>query len=229
MKYPMNPTRRTCLLIAALAAAALPSAARAAPVYFAGTGNYYDFVAAPNINWVTARDAAAATTHLGAPGHLATVTSAAENAFLSATFNNGQPAQFAWLGGHEPADDGVWRWAVGPEAGTQFSNFASPTPPYNYANWGGIEPNDAFPGEDYVDFNIGQSFAGIAPGQWADAVQTPNQFDHVVGYLVEFEGSQVVVPEPPTFGVCCGLAAGLIGCCLLRRRWARPALTATRG
>jgi hypothetical protein len=60
----------------------------------------------------------------------------------------------------------VWQWVVGPEAGIQFSNFATPTVPFNYANWGGIEPNNNLPGEDFAIFNIGTAFANglIAPG-----------------------------------------------------------------
>ena len=172
------------------------SHASAAPIYWTGNGNHYDFVLAPNINWVVARDAAAGTSFLGAPGHLVTVTSPAENAFITANLNNGLPTQLAWIGGFEPSDDGIWRWAVGPEAGVQFSLFATPTPPFNFANWGGIEPNDRFDGEDYAGLNIGQSFAGIAPGQWGDGVQSPSGDDHIVGYLVEFETS--AIPEPST-------------------------------
>jgi hypothetical protein len=74
--------------------------------------------------------------------------------------------QFSWMWGREPNDDGVWQWVVGPEAGIQFSNFATPTAPFNYANWGGIEPNNNPPGEDFAIFNIGTAFANglIAPG-----------------------------------------------------------------
>lgn len=222
----MRRTQPVCLfaMTVLVGLSAGSTAVRAVPVYFAGTGNYYEFVAAPNINWVTARNAAAASSYLGAPGHLATITTLAENNFISATFNNGQSAQFAWLGGSEPNDDGVWRWAVGPEAGTQFSLFNAPTAPFNFANWGGIEPNDAFPNEDYLDFNIGASFAGIAAGQWADAVQTPNQFDHVVGYLVEYETSQAVVPELPTLPLLGILLASLAAFHL--RSWRRGELAA---
>lgn len=55
-------------------------------------------------------------------GHLATITSAEENEFINTTFNTGMSRQAAWIGGFEPNDDGVWRWAVGPEANIQFSN-----------------------------------------------------------------------------------------------------------
>lgn len=107
----------------------------ALPVRWSGNCHYYEFVRG-TFTWPEARAAALARTHLGVPGHLATITSAAENAFINSAFNAGLAEQGAWIGGHEPADDGVWRWADGPEAGTQFSYFATPTAPFFYANLG---------------------------------------------------------------------------------------------
>lgn len=85
-------TRKAVLLVSTVLAGfvvANASTARAVPMLFAGTGNYYDFVSAPNINWIVARDAAAGTTFLGVSGHLATITSEAENDFIDANFNTG--------------------------------------------------------------------------------------------------------------------------------------------
>jgi len=163
------------------------------------TGNYYDFIRT-NTTWDNAKTAAESMSYLGISGHLATITSSIENNFLNTSFNTGLEAQFAWIGGWEPADDRVWLWAVGPEAGIQFSNDVSSTAPFNYANWGGIEPNDNKPQEDFAMFNIGLSFASINPGQWADASPTPSSLDPVIGYLVEFEtkNTKTIIPEPST-------------------------------
>jgi hypothetical protein len=68
----------------------------------------------------------------------------------------------------------------------EFSYYASPTSG-QYANWGGSEPNDANPNEDYAGLNIGNSYAGIQPGQWGDGVSTADPADAIVGYLVEWE------------------------------------------
>ena len=76
---------------------------------------------------------------------------------------------------------------VGPESGIQFSTNNIPTPPFNYANWGGIEPNNNKANEDYLMMNVGSDFSGIRLGQWADAAPDPNPLDPVIGYIVEYE------------------------------------------
>jgi len=158
----------------------------AAPIYWSANGHYYEFVRT-NITWPDARTAAASRTYAGTPGHLVTITNAAENEFVATNFYTGVSSEGAWIGGVAPADDGVWRWDVGPEANTQFAFWRTSTPPYNFANWGGEEPNHGHPNEDYLVFNIGLTFNGIATGQWWDAVPTPWLGDPVVGYLVEYE------------------------------------------
>ena len=170
------------------------SSASATPQQWSENGHYYDFIR-KSTTWQSAFSEASELTYLDQTGYLTTITSADENAFLNTTFNSGLSSQFTWIGGYEPGDDGIWKWVSGPEANTQFSNYGSPTPPFNYVNWGGIEPNDYQANEDYAMFNIGSSFCGITPGQWADAVYTPSGADPVVGYLVEY-GPNSVVPEP---------------------------------
>jgi hypothetical protein len=156
------------------------------PVLWNGNGHYYAFVPGA-FTWDEAETDAETLEFQGVSGHLVTITSPQENDFINTTFNTAAPSQFAWIAGVEPNDDGVWIWDSGPEAGTEFSNFATPTPPANFANWGGIEPNDDKPNEDFTMFNIGDTFAGINPGEWADASPIPSSLDPVVGYLVEFE------------------------------------------
>lgn len=170
-----------------------------------GNGHYYEFVGTA-IPWDDARIAAYGMTFMGTSGYLATITSSDENAFVNATYNTGADSSFAWLGGWEPNDDGVWRWADGPEAGVQFSSIKDATPPFNYANWGGEEPNDGKPHEDYAMINIGSTFAGIFPGQWADASPDPSGRDPVIGYIVEY------TPEPATITL-----VGLGGLAVIRR------------
>jgi hypothetical protein len=46
-----------------------------------------------------------------APGHLATITSASENAFLAQII----PNKSMWIAGYEQGRDGNWTWASGPE------------------------------------------------------------------------------------------------------------------
>jgi hypothetical protein len=73
------------------------------------TGNFYDFVPG-DFSWPAAQAAALALSHQGQPEYLATVTSAAEDAFLATL------APIGWLVGTDQALEGTWRWANGPEA-----------------------------------------------------------------------------------------------------------------
>lgn len=172
---------------------ALCHGANAAPILNPGNGNHYDLIPG-TLTWAQARDAAAGMTFMGQPGHLATITTASENAFIVNNFGNPADGSFgAWFGGQGGAGNN-WFWAVGPEAGDQFSTGQTPTPPHNYANWGGVEPNN--PG-GVSWFNLGSSFSGILHGQWADSGSgNPTAGDPAFHYIVEFETSQNVVPEP---------------------------------
>ena len=144
-------------------------------------GNYYEFVqvsdpfSGENNSWFAAKAAAEARTYNGVNGHLATVTSQAENDFLfSLVSGSFSGFQGAWLGGKAPEG-----WLVGPENGMAFS----------YTRWGGAEPNNM----GYAYMNIGTTFAGIGPGFWADdsgvqGVPDPT-LDPVIGYFVEYENA----------------------------------------
>lgn len=180
--------RKTCSSAALFSLVLLclgQSSSTAQPVLFEGNGNYYELVVVQT-TWAAANAGAAARSFLGVDGHLATVTSSAENEFISSTFATGEAQFFSWLAGYEPNDNGVWLWGAGPENGVQFSQGGTATPPYSYANWGGIEPNDFAVGEDFLAMNIGFAFAGISPGQWGDS-PNPNPADPIHGYVVEYE------------------------------------------
>ena len=170
------------------------SAAGAAPVEFSGNGHYYELIYQQG-TWLAAKLDAESRTFNGIPGHLVTITSVSENDFLDQTFNNGLPAQFAWIAGYEPLDDGDWFWSSGPEDGIQFAMSSNATPPFYYAGWGGIEPNDFNPGEDYAAINIGLTFADVTRGAWIDS-PNPNPSDPIVGFIVEY--SPLAVPALST-------------------------------
>lgn len=198
----------------AMSAAAMLSAtaATAAPVQFSGNGHYYEYIAGP-VDWFTARDAAAASTWLGAQGYLATVTSAAENAFLVATFgtatNDNPNGTVGWLGGTDEAVEGDWVWVTGPEAGQLFYRGQAPTgTTITYANWGpGLPDNDpSLGGEDYLVFR---------ESGWNDLrTMTPSGAPVLRGYFIEY--GTAAVPEPASWAMLIGGFASIGG--VLRRR-----------
>jgi Ca2+-binding RTX toxin-like protein len=139
--------------------------------YSSTTGHYYEYVSG-SLNWTQARNAAASRTFNGATGYLATITSAAENAFLANLKPNGS---LAWIGASDADTEGVWKWVTGPEAGTVFWNGGGngSAPTGQYANWQpGSEPNN----QNNEDF--AQMWSG---GYW-------NDWNGSTGYFVEYEG-----------------------------------------
>ena len=178
-------------------------------------GHYYDLVLTPK-TWTNARDAAAASTFAGESGHLVTITSAAENAFLMSSFD-ALFAGFVWIGASDVALEGEWRWMVGPEAGIQFwqgqgvASGGTPTAPFNYANWGPVEPNN-FSVEQVAALNLGgTSGGGTLNGQWGDT-DIGTSFG---GYIVEY--SVAAIPEPQTYALLLA-GLGLIGFAARRKR-----------
>lgn len=193
------------MFLIAAGAVALAAPATAAPVLWIGNGHYYEYVQA-NADWATARAAALASSYLGRQGYLVTLTSAAENSFVSGLSGN----NLAWTGGNDINSEGTWVWADGPEAGTVFwvggPGGSSPT----YANWGGGEPNDFLGDEDAMHLGW---YGG---GQWNDYFATSGH-----GFIVEYGG---LVPEPATWALFI-LGFGAVGGALRRSRKVRAALT----
>ena len=181
---------RLRLLIAGLLAFAGP-VAFGSPIYFAGTDHYYELVEQSGLNWDAADAAAQAKLHLGTNGYLATITSAAENTFVTDSLLSAQPALPGyWLGGLQPEGgeepDGGWEWVTAET--------------WSYANWGAGEPNNVNGWEDRVEI---WGAAAVA-GKWNDV---NNASTHLRGYIVEYP-----IPEPATLGLLLG------GLALLRRR-----------
>ncbi|WP_395015542.1 VPLPA-CTERM sorting domain-containing protein [Dongia sp.] len=188
------------------AAATLPiGSADAAPVQFGNS--YYEYVTHEAVSWDDASTAASASTFMGVNGHLATVTSSAENDFLLGLAPTPAFPQAVWLGGAVDSL-GTARWAVGPEAGQLFT----------FSNFGGAEPDD---GPSNVYMNIGATIAGILVGQWGDAAGglsggSSGGGSSSIGYFVEYQVSAVPLPAALPL-MLTGLAGfGAVGWC--RRR-----------
>jgi len=192
MKYSRRLYGPRLLLPAFLATAALAAFQAIGAVSFdAGDGYYYEYVSASGIAWDSANAAANTLSYNGVQGHLAIVTSAAENAFVYALANSqpsGVPGE-VWIGAHQVPEttlqaDANWYWVNGaPVAGVPVAN---PTP--GYSNWNGGEPNDNY-GQGSEQW-MGMWISGGNPGTWNDE----GSFGNIGGYVVEFSP----VPEPST-------------------------------
>lgn len=174
------------------------TAAQAIPVQWSsaagGNDHWYELVFVEGINWFNADAAATSSTYLGMTGHLATITSAEENAFV---FGLGV-RRTIWLGGVQAVDgvepDGGWGWVTGET--------------WAYTNWAAVEPTD-FGDEEYLAFD---DFTD-RNGTWNDW----NGNNGASGYVIEYEPARV--PEPATLGL---FGMGLFAFGLARRKARRP-------
>lgn len=140
--------------------------------YNADTGNFYQFVSA-SVTHAGASSAASATLLNGVAGHLATITSTAENGFIqSLTGTN-----FAWIDGTDSGTEGTFIWTEGPDAGTQFWNDVG-----NYNNFYQGTPTTNTDARDNVLF-LGDNYSGTWYA-WTG--------DYETNYLIEWEGNDVL-------------------------------------
>ena len=163
------------------------AATAAADGHVSPGNNSYELVtaSAPGITWGDARAAAEASTNGGplCPGHLATVTSAAENDSIVGQFT-GVALNAKWLGGFQLAGSlepaGGWTWITG-EA-------------WDYTNWFPGEPNNSTGGTENA-----LAFFFDGSGRWNDAPE--NLLYGTIGlqggYVVEYECRQVDIDVQP--------------------------------
>lgn len=131
------------------------------PTSVGGNGHWYAQVVPPSgISWNDAKTAAENWIHMGLPGHLATITSAEEDAFIGSMFNT----HISWIGLSDERQQGAFEWVTGE--------------PLEFTHWWPSEPMNR-PGEDYVQ---------VEQGQWNDSydVASPPSDYATQKYLVEW-------------------------------------------
>jgi hypothetical protein len=165
---------------------------------FSGNGHYYDLVTEAG-SWSSALQKAALSSYRGMSGYLATLTSAAENQFVFSVFSGALPShKTIWLGATDQTEEGVWRWASGPETGQLLT----------YTNWGGpvvpSEPNNGngspyFGPQHYLALPLSWG------GRWDDGWEVAPEFigdpDLYAGYVIEYGGlppSYTITPSATT-------------------------------
>ena len=140
----------------ALASAAVGQQAIQWRVEIGGNGHWY---AADPVSrgWAAAQAAARAR-----GGHLATMTSAAETAFVVAS-QGVLAVDRPWLGGfqdlnapHYAEPAGGWRWVTGE--------------PWDYTQWGVAEPNDAG-NEHWLHFDVPTGLWNDHAGSWPSIIE----------------------------------------------------------
>lgn len=181
--------------------------------YLPDTQHFYRFISKRGISWTSAKYEAEAgfMKYHGLQGYLATVTSAAENAFIK------QKTQgVGWIGASDAAVEGEWRWVTGPEGlmnngqGLLFwkgTGYQAKTDPVNYGpvngayqNWNrwdtpfstGLatttwEPNQSG-NEDYAHITVFPTNPNDSY-KWNDLPDGGGSGDYVpAGYLIEYGG-----------------------------------------
>ena len=172
-----------------LACAFVPVTLPAAPGYgpiVEFEGRHYQVVVHNGVSWATAKQAAEARELEGVAGHLATLTSEAEDEFVNSLRSSvALTRPEVWVGGfqescnQEPGCDWQWLNDEGPIGTSQ-------NPLLSYSNWLANEPNDnAGPGsERHLAIGLGNDFG------WNDEGALGN----IGGYVIEFDTATIIDP-----------------------------------
>ena len=135
-----------------------------------GNGHFYEYVVTGvGITWTSANTTANGRTVLGRGGHLVTVTTAGENAFVQSLWGKmGLSGMRGWIGLSDPTGTFNWEWVTG-EPFVSANAFWDPNNPLD------PEPNNMAT-EHWVEF-FGQ-------GVWNNNTEV-NPF--TLGYIVEYQ------------------------------------------
>jgi uncharacterized repeat protein (TIGR01451 family) len=136
-----------------------------------GNGHFYKPVIFPGISWPAASVAAQASTYKGLKGHLATLASTEEDAFVEGLLPF--TGEF-WIGGYQTSGN-EWFWVnnQGPIIYTNwFNHYEFPDEPNDCCKTPGIEDGE----ERYIAI-------GLYKGGWHDQ----GYLNSILGYMVEYD------------------------------------------
>jgi len=164
-----------CLVACTIMLMLSASAALAEPVLWApeaeGNGHYYEVVVEPVV-YYDAHMAATSSEFMGMKGHLATITSEEENTFVASLAPVYECPVLAglylgaiWMAEGPPLD-ASWGWVTGE--------------PFEYANWGPIEPNNY--DERFLLLRLTTCPGVREHGDWNDG-----HAETAFGYVIEYE------------------------------------------
>lgn len=158
------------------------------PMLNPANGHYYARYS-DRTTWQEGKAVAESFTYRGFQGHLATITTQEEEAFLTQEYFMGFTL---WLGGSDSEVEGEWRWVVGPEAGELFWQGGVDGTAVAYADWQPQQPNNnrvfGEEGQDHLTLNWFDVWG------WNDRLD--DDFSVGASPLIEFS-----VPEPSTYAL----------------------------
>ncbi|HRP35439.1 MAG TPA: hypothetical protein PLI48_06075 [Gammaproteobacteria bacterium] len=166
-------------------------------------GRHYQVVRSDGIDWDAANDIANASVYDGVSGHLATLTSRAEDEFVDQLRrDSGLARPEVWVGGVQqsctPEAAGCgWHWVNGEAA------ISTPQAPLlSYSNWLPGEPNDNYGkgSEQHLAIGLGNAFG------WNDEGALGN----IGGFVIEYDTARIVDPNQCIEGDGCETTAGQV-------------------
>ena len=162
-------------ILAMTSAPAIPMTAASKPTFNPVNGHYYLVVSPPTgIDWDNAKRAAETQTYKGMKGHLATITSACEQAFVMALNSERDAPGELWLGGkRSDTDHSTWQWITGEN--------------WDFSYWNISEPNNSNGQENRLGMWVGTKVGDLANGRWNDFSQFAITHFTPFGYVIEFE------------------------------------------
>ncbi len=148
-------------------------------------GHVYLIVNTP-LTWNEARDDAAK-----ALGHLAIISSEAENQFIytnllargiSTTAQDGGGARYAWIGGSDTITEGSWLWVDGTQLSTGYTK-------WGHGSSGHSEPDNYNGTQDNLAMGL-EGWPIQAPGYYGYASEWNDvNGDNQLAYIIEFDSA----------------------------------------